>query len=50
VVKGEVSRAAAFKIGKLTRCRCGVKFLEIDEKARDEIIGFIFAESRERIR
>lgn len=50
VVKGEVSRAAAFKIGKLTRCRCGVKFLEIDEKTRDEIIGFIFAESRERIR
>lgn len=50
MVKGEVSRAASFNIGELKRYRSGVKFLEIDEKTRDEIIGFIFAGSRERIR
>ena len=50
MLKGAVSRAVAFKIGKLNRCRCGVKFLEINEKTRDEIISFIFAGLRGRMR
>jgi c-di-GMP-binding flagellar brake protein YcgR len=50
MVKGEILRDNIFTFGKLERYRYGVKFLNINEKVRDEIIGFIFAKSRERIR
>ncbi len=50
IVKGKISRVNIFTVGKLERYRYGVKFLNINEKTRDEIIGFIFAKSRERIR
>ncbi|NMB40935.1 MAG: hypothetical protein GX996_03255 [Firmicutes bacterium] len=48
-VKGKIVRVQPFRLGKTVRYRYGVKFLDLEEKRRDEIIHYIFTLSRERL-
>lgn len=50
LVQGRVTRTMFFKLGRLKRYRCGVKFWKISERVQDEIIRFIFSMLRQRIR
>lgn len=50
LVKGRVTRALPFKVGKVRYYRYGVEFWEISERTRDEIIRFIFSMFQRRLR
>ena len=49
LVRGRVARVLPFQIGKIRHYRCGVEFLKINERVRDEIIRFIFFMLRQRL-
>jgi c-di-GMP-binding flagellar brake protein YcgR len=49
LLKGKVIRTASFRLGKVRRYRYGIKFLDLKEKDREEIISYIFSTMRERL-
>lgn len=49
LVKGRVNRVLPFLIGKVRHYRCGVEFVKINERVRDEIIRYIFSMLRQRL-